>query len=45
MEKCDLPTCTPSVQVEVTPYSLPPELPDVMKPPLETEAGGLEITA
>ena len=36
---------TPSVQVEVTPYSLPPELPEVMKPPLETEAAAQEISA
>ena len=36
---------TSSVQVEVTPYTLPPELPDVMKPPLEAEAGAQEIPA
>ena len=36
---------TLSLQVEVTPYSLPPELPEVMKPPLEAEAGGQEISA
>ena len=34
-----------SVQVEVIPYTLPPELPDVMKPPLEAEAGAQEISA
>ena len=34
---------TPCAQVEVTPYSLPPELPEVMKPPLEAEAAAQEM--